>query len=570
MSKQIVVSLLSWVLMSFTILIMVFCIVPVSAKTLSVPQDYPTIQAAIDAAKRGDIIQVSAGIYYENVVINEEIELMGANKVTTIIDGRGSGNVVYVETSGITITGFTIRNGNNGIRVAGLIGSINVTGNIIRNNRYGVSFIGDDITRTTDNIVVGNTFQNNSNVSVSIRCGASNIISLNDISGSAYGMKLSITDTTTISDNLLTSTSYSIYLSYGTGNNVLNNVGIDNSFGIYAVYSDNILIQDNRVSGSTYGIELYGSSSSTILHNNVSDNPSYSIYLAYSNTTSVTNNTISRNDWGLTLYGSSLNTIEGNAISYNAFGITISYSESNTIYHNNFINNVDQITRDLSSGNMWSEYGEGNYWSDYLGEDDGSGGRVAGDGIGDTLIPHLAVDYYPLMNPWPEAKPDIAILGVYEAINIAYVGQIVDFEVIVKNEGPFAETFNVTLQTNVTIIEKRTVTDLAPYTNTTLIFNWNTSTVLPGYYLISATAEPLPDETDIFDNTYVDGNVRVKMLGDIDGDNYVGSADASVLNGAYGTYDGDPLYVREADFDDDGYIGSTDASFLNGNYGQTC
>ena len=570
MSKQIVVSLLSWVLMSFTILIMVFCIVPVSAKTLSVPQDYPTIQAAIDAAKRGDIIQVSAGIYYENVVINEEIELMGANKVTTIIDGRGSGNVVYVETSGITITGFTIRNGNNGIRVAGLIGSINVTGNIIRNNRYGVSFIGDDITRTTDNIVVGNTFQNNSNVSVSIRCGASNIISLNDISGSAYGMKLSITDTTTISDNLLTSTSYSIYLSYGTGNNVLNNVGIDNSFGIYAVYSDNILIQDNRVSGSTYGIELYGSSSSTILHNNVSDNPSYSIYLAYSNTTSVTNNTISRNDWGLTLYGSSSNTIEGNTISYNAFGITISYSEGNTIYHNNFINNVDQITRDLSSGNMWSEYGEGNYWSDYLGEDDGSGGRVAGDGIGDTLIPHLAVDYYPLMNPWPEAKPDIAILGVYEAINIAYVGQIVDFEVIVKNEGPFAETFNVTLQTNVTIIEKRTVTDLAPYTNTTLIFNWNTSTVLPGYYLISATAEPLPDETDIFDNTYVDGNVRVKMLGDIDGDNYVGSADASVLNGAYGTYDGDPLYVREADFDDDGYIGSTDASFLNGNYGQTC
>jgi len=570
MSKQIVVSLLSWVLMSFTILIMVFCIVPVSAKTLSVPQDYPTIQAAIDAAKRGDIIQVSAGIYYENVVINEEIELMGANKVTTIIDGRGSGNVVYVETSGITITGFTIRNGNNGIRVAGLIGSINVTGNIIRNNRYGVSFIGDDITRTTDNIVVGNTFQNNSNVSVSIRCGASNIISLNDISGSAYGMKLSITDTTTISDNLLTSTSYSIYLSYGTGNNVLNNVGIDNSFGIYAVYSDNILIQDNRVSGSTYGIELYGSSSSTILHNNVSDNPSYSIYLAYSNTTSVTNNTISRNDWGLTLYGSSSNTIEGNTISYNAFGITISYSEGNTIYHNNFINNVDQITRDLSSDNMWSNNGEGNYWSDYTGEDDGSGGRVAGDGIGDTLIPHWGVDYYPLMNPWPEANPDIAILGVYESTNIAYVGQIVDFEVIVKNEGPFAETFNVTLQTNVTIIEKRTVTNLAPHTNTTLVFNWNTSTVLPGYYLISATAEPLPDETDVFDNTYVDGNVRVKMLGDIDGDDYVGSADASVLNGAYGTYEGDPSYVQEADFDDDGYIGSTDAGFLNGNYGQTC
>lgn len=32
--------------------------------------------------------------------------------------------------------------------------------------------------------------------------------------------------------------------------------------------------------------------------------------------------------------------------------------------------------------------------------DDGSGGRVAGDGVGDTDLPHLEVDYYPLATPW--------------------------------------------------------------------------------------------------------------------------------------------------------------------------
>jgi len=57
--------------------------------------------------------------------------------------------------------------------------------------------------------------------------------------------------------------------------------------------------------------------------------------------------------------------------------------------------------------------------------------------------------------------------------------------------------------------------------------------------------------------------------GDADGDKYVGSADAGVLNGAYGTWRGDPLYVRESDFDLDGYIGSADAGILNGNYGIT-
>jgi len=571
MRKQIIISFLTWLLISFIVLAFLFYTVPVSAKTLRVPQDYPTIQAAINAAKKGDIIQVSADIYYENVDINKEIKLMGANKDTTIIDGKQSGNVIYVETSGITITGFTIRNGNNGIRVMSTIGSVNITGNIIRNNRYGVSLIGDEITPTTGNIIVGNTFRNNSNVSVSFKSSLSNIISLNDISGSAYGIKLSLTDTTTISNNLLTSNSYSIHITYGTGNNVLNNTGIDNSFGIYALYSDDLLIRDNRVSGSTYGIELYGSYNSTILYNNVSDNPSYSIYLAYSNTTSVTNNTMSRNDWGLTLYNSSLNTIQGNTISYNTFGLTTSYSPSNIIYHNNFINNVDQITRDTQSPNTWSQNGQGNYWSDYRGVDDGSGGRIAGDGIGDTLIPHLSVDYYPLMNTWPEAKQDIAILGVYESTSIASVGEIINFEVIVNNEGSMAETFNVTLQNNVTIIEKRTVTNLASHTNASLFFDWNTSTTLPGYYLISATAEPLPTETDLTDNTMNDGTINLKapLLGDINGDYTVNNDDLALLDQSFGSTSASLNWNPDADLNEDNTIDMLDLYLLSKNYGKT-
>ncbi len=60
-----------------------------------------------------------------------------------------------------------------------------------------------------------------------------------------------------------------------------------------------------------------------------------------------------------------------------------------------------------------------------------------------------------------------------------------------------------------------------------------------------------------------------KIPGDVNGDGYVGSADAGILNGAYGTWEGDPLYVPEADLDEDGYISSADASVLNGNYGQS-
>src|SRR5512141_1052475 len=43
---------------------------------IRVPDDYKTIQAAIDAANPGDMIQVRAGVYNENLTLNKPVSLV--------------------------------------------------------------------------------------------------------------------------------------------------------------------------------------------------------------------------------------------------------------------------------------------------------------------------------------------------------------------------------------------------------------------------------------------------------------------------------------------------------------
>ena len=99
---------------------------------IRVPSGYATIQSAIDAAGDGDTIIVSPGIYRESVVLSDKaVTLASEHYITgndetidkTVIDGGGNDFVIEVKETvspQTTVTGFTIRNGDDGITAHGV------------------------------------------------------------------------------------------------------------------------------------------------------------------------------------------------------------------------------------------------------------------------------------------------------------------------------------------------------------------------------------------------------------------------------------------------------------------
>ena len=96
---------------------------------------YTSIQAAVDAANNGNTIYVFSGTYYEEVWVYKRLTLIGHDRDTTIIDGGGDGNVLFVDQDNTRIEGFTVRNGDNGIYLWSA-SYANVTNNNVSSNNW--------------------------------------------------------------------------------------------------------------------------------------------------------------------------------------------------------------------------------------------------------------------------------------------------------------------------------------------------------------------------------------------------------------------------------------------------
>jgi len=113
---------------------------PPTARTWTVddngPADFQTIQEAVDMATDGDTLFVYNGTYQEQVMVTKPLDLFGEDRSNTIIHG-GIRITQYIST--VTISGFTIMNGEDGIEFDGWSFGDVISNNIITKNGYGIT-----------------------------------------------------------------------------------------------------------------------------------------------------------------------------------------------------------------------------------------------------------------------------------------------------------------------------------------------------------------------------------------------------------------------------------------------
>ena len=267
--------------------------------------NYTAIQEATDAAEtlNGHTIFVEEGLYYENLIVNKTLSLIGENEEATIIDGNENGTVVLVLANNTLVTGFTIRgsgdkivDGEHAIRCGIMVGgyetpfkSALIVNNSIKNNYFGVllwysfnsQLINNNLENNTYGVTLDSIFHSeivdnnvsNSSIGISAQGALQSSISRNNITfNNIAGLRMQDSYFNTINENILENNGYGIDLSGSDSNGITGNIMTSNDNGIFLGRSNSNTLIGNNAANSFYGMRIRSSSNNTLRNNSMAQN----------------------------------------------------------------------------------------------------------------------------------------------------------------------------------------------------------------------------------------------------------------------------------------------------------
>jgi hypothetical protein len=162
---------------------------------------------------------------------------------------------------------------------------------------------------------------------------------------------------------------------------------------------------------------------------------------------------------------------------------------------------------------------------------------------------------------------DIAITNVTPLKTVVGQSYSMGMDATIVDQGDYAETFNVTIYANQTIIATLEYINLTSRNSVTITSVWNTTGFSYGNYTISAYALPVSGETNTANNNCTGGWTTVTIPGDVDGDFRVRLQDLVSLAKAYGSKPSDSNWNPNTDIDSNGIVGLSDLVALAQHYG---
>jgi len=334
---------------------------------------YTSIQAAVNAAKSGDIIRVCAGTYHEQVVIGKSLSLEADNGVIVIpsdVVANAAGlssaepiaTIVLVKNAeNVSLQGFIVDGSANGLTACGptLIGILyqDASGSIAHNAVRNVR-LANDLTGCQSGLAIDVESSSSGQSSVTIADNSVDGYQKNGITADEPGTEVFVTNNAVTGLGPTTGAAQNgIQIGFGAQGRVTNNVVADNIYspcesatncpsnatGILIYQSDGVRVERNTVGSNQVGI-FVAANNGNIAGNTVFHSVALDGIALVGNGNSVSSNDISTSDDAAVYIQGNQNTVFDNEFTGAAFGILkISGSSGTNHYGNHYYATVVRV-----------------------------------------------------------------------------------------------------------------------------------------------------------------------------------------------------------------------------------
>lgn len=344
------------------------------------------LQDAIDNAPAGSKIELPAGVYKGNIVIDKPLIIDGINQ-KAVIYGDGVGHVILVTSSSVTLQNLTIKNsGDQHTSVDSAIAVKNANDISILNNHIEDTLFGIDFEQVNRSTIKGN-FIKSKDVDLGLRGDA---------------IRLWYSNENVLEKNHIYK-SRDMVVWYSSGNRIVENHGEECRYSLHFMYAGKNLVRDNFFEKNSVGIFFMYSTGTTAYNNTVrSSIGSFGVGIGMKDSSNflVKDNTIIYNARGIYVDQSpyqpgSVNRYEGNKVFFNSVGLQFHATQERSVFMDNqFKGNMEVVANDTPNSKIDRNEYLHNNWDTYEGFDRDR------DGFGDIPFEHYAyADQLWLYNP---------------------------------------------------------------------------------------------------------------------------------------------------------------------------